>query len=151
MIDGRGISCKIALRWMHADKSRLVQVIAWCRAIWTGRWISITLLGLIWWNGYFLLLQDKKRYHLEISFKNVEKVFFYRILSMMCIDVDFLFGWNIMDIIMTWIRLWKTCILDQLDNVFHLKCYICNFCYNRECFSISLLMHYCTPFDWNQY
>ena len=33
--DGRGISCKIALRWMPLDltddKSTLVQVMAWCR------------------------------------------------------------------------------------------------------------------------
>ena len=35
MTDGRGISCKIALRWMpldlNDDKSTLVQVMAWCR------------------------------------------------------------------------------------------------------------------------
>ena len=33
MIDGWGICCGVALRWMsldHTDKSRLVQVMAWC-------------------------------------------------------------------------------------------------------------------------
>ena len=33
VIDGTGISCEIALRWMSLadDKSTMVQIMAWCR------------------------------------------------------------------------------------------------------------------------
>ena len=77
VIDGWGISCEIAIRWMSLDltddKSRLVQVMAWCRqatshylnqcwprsispyGVTRPQWVNNmceNLLELLIWNGF---------------------------------------------------------------------------------------------------